>query len=152
MFNLKNMNMENLKINYVCLALSILGLLLVSCKDDEAYPYPAGKELLNYEMPMYIIAGDGPEPKPLPADCIIYYDYPEGVNSNILSNFWFEGRLYDTYGLSAKIKSWGITPPATVKVLVTGKFAAEECQTKPDTRSNQSCYDVLFTVHSITLK
>ena len=150
MFNLKNMNMENLKINYVCLALSILCLLLVSCKDDEAYPYPAGKELLNYEMP--IIAGDGPEPKPLPADCIIYYDYPEGVNSNILSNFWFEGRLYDTYGLSAKIKSWGITPPATVKVLVTGKFAAEECQTKPDTRSNQSCYDVLFTVHSITLK
>ena len=48
MFNLKNMNMENLKINYVCLALSILCLLLVSCKDDEAYPYPAGKELLNY--------------------------------------------------------------------------------------------------------
>lgn len=40
--------MENLKINYVCLALSILCLLLVSCKDDEAYPYPAGKELLNY--------------------------------------------------------------------------------------------------------
>lgn len=56
MFNLKNMNMENLKINYVCLALSILCLLLVSCKDDEAYPYPAGKELLNYEMPMYIIS------------------------------------------------------------------------------------------------
>ena len=54
--------MENLKINYVCLALSILCLLLVSCKDDEAYPYPAGKELLNYEMPMYIIAGDGQEP------------------------------------------------------------------------------------------
>ena len=42
MFNLKNMNMRQLKINYVCFALSVLCLLLMSCKDDED-PYPTNE-------------------------------------------------------------------------------------------------------------
>ncbi|RGX81131.1 hypothetical protein DXA68_00315 [Bacteroides stercorirosoris] len=101
MFNLKNMNMRQLKIDYACFALSVLCLLVISCKDDED-PYPAGKELVNYEMTLFRVEYGAPKPNPLPKDCIIYSEVPgnnEAYDNKFFISFYYEGNLYSIGGL-----------------------------------------------------
>ncbi len=147
------MNMKNLKMNYVCFTLSVLCLFLMSCKDDE---YPAGKELVNYEMTLFQVEYGAPKPNPLPKDCIVYSEDLENreVYDHYLSiSFYFEGNLYPIGGLPIQeMRDWTMNK-SSVQVLLSGKFYLNESDgTKPDSRSKTDDYSASFVVSSITLK
>lgn len=155
MFNLKNMNMRQSKINYVCFALSVLCLLAISCKDDED-PYPAGKELVNYEMTLFRVEYGAPKPDPLPKDCIVYSEDLENseVYGHYLSiSFYYEGNLYPVGGLPIpEMRDWTMNK-SSVQVLLSGKFYFyEDAGNRPDSRSEKDDYFVSFQVSSIILK
>lgn len=155
MFNLKNMNMRQSKINYVCFALSVLCLLAISCKDDEN-PYPAGKELVNYEMTLFRVEYGAPKPDPLPKDCIVYSEDLENseVYGHYLSiSFYYEGNLYPVGGLPIpEMRDWTMNK-SSVQVLLSGKFyPCEDEEVRPDSRSEKDDYFVSFQVSSIILK
>ncbi len=155
MFNLKNMNMRHLKITYVCFALSVLCLLLISCKDDED-PYPAGKELVNYEMTLFRVEYGAPKPNPLPKDCIVYSEELgncEVCDNNLSISFYYEGNLYPIGGLPIpEMRDWTMNK-SSVQVLLSGKFyPCEDDEVRPDSGSKKDDYSASFYVSSITLK
>ena len=155
MFNLKNMNMRQLKITYVCFALSVLCLLLISCKDDED-PYPAGKELVNYEMTLFRVEYGAPKPNPLPKDCIVYSEAPgnnEACDNKFFISFYYEGNLYPIGGLPIpELRDWTMNK-SSVQVLLGGKFYFyEDAGNIPHSRSKKDDYFVSFQVSSIILK
>lgn len=143
--------MGNLKINYVCFALSILCLLLISCKNDEEYPYPIGKELVNYEMTLFRVQNGDKEPTTLPEDYIIYYDSPETHDAFITTFFIYEGKSYLIGKLPiSEMRIWNMNEPS-VTVLLSGKFIPLENTEMPASRSRKGNYRAFFRVSSITL-
>lgn len=147
------MNMGNLKINSVCFALGILCLLLISCKNDEEYPYPIGKELVDYEITLFRLQKGDKEPTTLPEDYIIYYDSPEIHGDFIAVLFSYEGKLYGIGQLPvAEIRSWNMNE-SSVKVLLSGKFIPpSESTDMPADRNKQDDCIAIFLVSSLTLK
>ncbi|WP_291581985.1 hypothetical protein [Bacteroides sp.] len=144
--------MGNLKINYVCFALSILCLLLMSCKNDEEYPYPIGKELVDYELTLFRLQNGDKEPTTLPEDYIIYYDSQEVYDDFIITFFFYEGKSYGIGQLPiSEIRSWNINEPS-VKVLLSGKFIPSENTEMPADRNEKDDCIAIFLVSSLTLK
>ncbi|WP_417189955.1 hypothetical protein [Bacteroides sp.] len=147
--------MRHLKITYVCFALSVLCLLLISCKDDED-PYPAGKELVNYEMTLFRVEYGAPKPNPLPKDCIVYSEELgncEVCDNNLSISFYYEGNLYPIGGLPIpEMRDWTMNK-SSVQVLLSGKFyPCEDDEVRPDSGSKKDDYSASFYVSSITLK
>lgn len=148
--------MKKLKFNYVCAALGVLCLLLMSCKDDDNFVDKeelVGTELVNYEMTLFKVL-DNNEPESISKNCILYYDNYDYKGEYAKGDLFYKGDRYTLHRLPLlEMKTW-TQNSSSVKVLLSGVFEEEYTHEHDNnTRNLVDTYtNIYFDVSSITLK